>query len=148
MTQDEEHLRLLAIFRYVVGGLAGLSVLFVLFPMMIYLTATATKVSSLSASAAHGEESLLALFDWFFFLFACVFVAAGWTLAVCVVAAGRFLAQRRHYLFCLVVAGIECTFQPFGTVLGVFTLIVLMRDTVKRLFSASESSDSPGLAQT
>ena len=31
-------------------------------------------------------------------------------------------------------AGLECIFMPFGTVLGVFTIIVLMRDTVKELF--------------
>jgi hypothetical protein len=37
-------------------------------------------------------------------------------------------------LYCLVVAGIECIFMPFGTVLGVFTIIVLMRPSVRNLF--------------
>ena len=31
-------------------------------------------------------------------------------------------------------AGIECMFTPFGTVLGVFTIIVLMRPEVKTMF--------------
>ena len=31
-------------------------------------------------------------------------------------------------------AGIECIFMPVGTVLGVFTIIVLVRNSVKALF--------------
>ena len=54
--------------------------------------------------------------------------------------AGRFLATRKHYMFCLVMAAIECLFTPFGTVLGVFTIVVLMRDSVKQSFATSRSS--------
>ena len=52
------------------------------------------------------------------------------------VLAGRYLARRERYTFCLVVAGVECMFMPFGTVLGVFTIIVLSRPSVKDLFGA------------
>jgi len=38
-------------------------------------------------------------------------------------------------MFCFVVACIECLFMPFGTVLGAFTIIVLMRPSVKNLFA-------------
>lgn len=51
------------------------------------------------------------------------------------ILAGRALAQRRRYTFCLVIAGVACMFMPFGTVLGVFTIIVLLRDSVKELFA-------------
>ena len=61
----------------------------------------------------------------------------GWSFAVCVIVAGRSLARHRHYTFCLVMAGVLCIFMPFGTVLGVFTIIVLMRPSVKGLFSVS-----------
>jgi len=42
-------------------------------------------------------------------------------------------------------AGIECLFMPFGTVLGVFTIMVLMRDPVKQLFGVNpvESASAP-----
>jgi hypothetical protein len=62
----------------------------------------------------------------------------GWTLAVCMIIAGRFLAKRTHYMYCLVVAAISCIFFPFGTVLGVFTIIVLLRSSVKALFTANQ----------
>ena len=72
--------------------------------------------------------------------FASIAVIGGWTLAACIVTAGRFLAHRRHYLFCLVMAGIECVLMPFGTVLGVFTILVLVRESVKEVFSATRAA--------
>ncbi len=54
--------------------------------------------------------------------------------------AGRKLARRRSWTFCLVVASIECLFMPYGTVLGVFTIIVLLRPTVKELFAVNSVS--------
>lgn len=67
----------------------------------------------------------------------------GWTLAVGLFVAGYLLARRRGYFFCLVMAGIACTFSPFGTVLGVFTLLVLLRSSVKQLFGRT-GGDGPG----
>jgi hypothetical protein len=34
-------------------------------------------------------------------------------------------------------AAISCIFMPFGTVLGVFTIIVLLRPSVKELFAVN-----------
>ena len=42
--------------------------------------------------------------------------------------------------FCVVVAAISCCFTPLGTVLGVFTLIVLFRPSVKALFGLDAPS--------
>jgi hypothetical protein len=75
-----------------------------------------------------------AFFGWFMVGIALLFILAGWAFAVVVFLAGRFIASRKHYTFCFVVACIECMFMPFGTVLGVFTIIVLMRQSVKNLF--------------
>jgi hypothetical protein len=36
-------------------------------------------------------------------------------------------------------ACIECLFIPFGTILGVFTIIVLSRESVKTLFAIAAS---------
>jgi hypothetical protein len=35
------------------------------------------------------------------------------------------------------VAALSCAFMPFGTVLGVFTIVVLVRPSVKQLFESS-----------
>ena len=115
MTRDEEHLRLLSIFHYVVGGLAAL---FALFPI-IHLVLGLFMIFAPDKFAGHGNPPP-AFLGWFFVIFAIMFITAGWTLAAFVVTTGRFLARRKHYMFCLVMAGIECIFMPFGTVLGVF----------------------------
>ena len=53
---------------------------------------------------------------------------------------GRALARRTRYWFVFVIACIECLFMPFGTILGVFTLIVLSRESIKNLFLSEPSS--------
>lgn len=63
----------------------------------------------------------------------------GWAFAVCVILAGRFIVRRKHYIFCLVIASLNCLFMPFGTILGVFTIVVLIRPSVKALFMPSEN---------
>jgi hypothetical protein len=87
-------------------------------------------------------------FPLFGLMFAVVggsIVLLGWALAVCIALAGRSLAQRKRYTFCLALAGIQCAFTPFGTVLGVFTIIVLIRPSVKALFQPVDAEIPPDL---
>jgi len=44
-------------------------------------------------------------------------------------------------MFCLIVAGIICIFMPLGTILGVFTIIVLVRPSVKAMFEGQAPVD-------
>ncbi len=141
MTQDEDQLRLLSIFHYVVGGLAGFFALFPIFHLIVGLFF----IFAPNKFADKGEPPP-AFIGWFFVIFAAVFIALGWLFAAFVFTAGRFLARRKHYLFCLVMAGVDCIFMPFGTVLGVFTLIVLMRESVKQRFTTSSLEPTPGSA--
>jgi hypothetical protein len=132
VTQDEDQLRLLSIFHYVVAGLAALFALFPIFHLVFGL------MFILSPQEVEGKGNLPpAWLGWIFVIMASVLMTLGWTFAGFVFAAGRFLARRKRYLFCLVMAGIECIFMPFGTVLGVFTIIVLMRKSVKQQFPAN-----------
>ena len=135
MTNDGEHLRLLSIFHYVVAGMAGL---FALFPI-IHLTIGLFLVFAPDKFAGNGQPPP-AFLGWFFVIFAAVFIILGWILAALVLTAGRFLAKRKHYTFCLVMAGVECLFMPFGTVLGAFTISLLTREPVKQLFSGQQAS--------
>jgi len=134
MSQDEDHLRLLSVFHYVVAGLAGL---FALFPI-IHLVFGIIMIVAPGKFGGKGDASP-ALFGWFFVVFASAFIIVGWVFASFVFTTGRFLKKRKHYMFCLVMAAVECLFMPFGTVLGVFTIIVLMRESVRQLFSANQS---------
>lgn len=73
-------------------------------------------------------------FGWLFFLMGLAFFIFGQAVSIAVILSGRYLKQRRRYWFSFVVACIACTFMPFGTVLGVLTLIVLCRPSVKTLY--------------
>lgn len=125
--QDEEHLRLLTIFHYVV---AALTALFACIPCIH----VGIGVFMLVRPEAFKPRPPPEFVAWIFITIAGLIILAGWTLAVLFLLAGRNLSRRRRYLFCQVVAGIGCIFMPFGTVLGVFTLLVLARPSVRALF--------------
>ena len=128
MKEDEQYLKLLSVFHYVVGGLAAC---FACIPL-IHLS---IGIAMLVGAIDDAPEFVGA----FMVLIAIFAILAGWTLAVCIIIAGRCLAKRRRYMFCLVMAAISCVFMPFGTVLGVFTIIVLMRPSVKELFAVNKA---------
>jgi hypothetical protein len=129
MNNDQEHLRLLSIFHYVVAGCAAILACLPLIHLAIGLAFLSGKING-----AHDPENAGRLVGGFLVGIASVVLLFGWTLVGLLVLAGRSLAQHRRYTFCLVMAAISCAFMPFGTVLGVFTLIVLLRPGVKELF--------------
>lgn len=135
MNQDQEQLKLLSIFHYIVGGII---VLFSCFPVL-HVIFGIVMILAPGKMQSNGSPPP-AVLGWMFALVGGAFMLVGWGIGGCVIAAGRFLAGHRRYMFCLVVAGIECLFMPFGTVLGVFTIIVLMRESVKSLFGAGSPS--------
>ena len=134
--KDLEHIRLLSIFHYVVGGLIALFACFPIIHLVIGITFLTTDFPQ-----QPGEpEFPTKLFGLMFTIIPLFFIFAGWTLAIFVIIAGRKLSDFKSYTFCFVVAAILCVFMPFGTILGVFTIIVLMRDSVKSLFNGQSFS--------
>jgi hypothetical protein len=55
-------------------------------------------------------------------------------LATLMVVTGRSLQKRKRRVLCLVTAGLSLISFPFGTALGVFTIIVLQRPTIVAAF--------------
>lgn len=133
MNQDKEHLRLLAIFHYIVAGLAAL---FSFFPLLYTTIGAIFIFVARHGTAKPGEELPPELLGWIFAGLGSFLFLLGITMAICILIAGRCLSRRRRYSFALVMACIECLFLPFGTILGVFTIIVLSRESVRALFSA------------
>jgi hypothetical protein len=66
-------------------------------------------------------------------------VLLGWTMAALTAFAGRSLTRRRRYTFCLVIAGLLCLWMPFGTILGVFTLVTLTKAPVRAQFEGQRA---------
>ena len=133
---NEQHLRLLSIFHYIVGGLTAL---FACFALIYVALGLAMIYAPQSMSNKPGEEPP-ALIGWMFTCMGGGMFLAGISLAVCVVIAGRFIAQRTRYWFVFVLACLQCMMFPFGTALGVFTIIVLSRQSVKALFHVTPAT--------
>jgi len=134
MNRDEENLRLLSIFHYVVAALSGL---FSFFPL-IYVAIGALMLCG-RLNPSHPDPMLRPM-GWMIIAIGTLFFLMGLAFVLCVALAGRYLSRHRHYLFCLVVAAFSCLLMPFGTVLGVFTIIVLQKESVRQLFGHASSS--------
>ena len=134
MERDTEQLNLLAIFHYVVAGLAAL---FSFFPLLYTVLGVIFIIAARHGTAKPGEELPPEFLGWIFAALGSVLFAMGITMAICVLIAGRSLALRKRYSVALVIACIECLFVPFGTILGVFTIVTLSRESVRGLFSTA-----------
>jgi hypothetical protein len=129
-TKDSEHLKLLSIFHYVVGAIGAF---FACFPLIHVILGVLMVASPDAMGGKHGDAPP-PVFGILMAGFGMLFVLIGWAAAICTVISGRMLAQRRRRIFSLVTAAVLCLFMPFGTILGIFTIIVLSRDSVKRLY--------------
>lgn len=139
MSQDREHLQLLAIFHYVVAGLAAL---FSFFPLLYTTVGTVFIFAARHGTAKLGEDLPPEFLGWIFAVIGSLLFLIGIAMAICILIAGRSLALRKRYSFAFVMACIECLFIPFGTILGVFTIVVLSRESVRELFSTANAQAS------
>lgn len=126
--QDEHNLNLLGIFHYILGGITAL---FACLPIVHLAMGLFLLLGNFD-----GPDAPPAFIGWLFVILAAIVMLFGWSLAVLMIAAGRKLQRHRAYRFCFAVACLECIFVPLGTVLGVFTIVALTKDTVKELFGA------------
>jgi hypothetical protein len=136
MNQDAEHLRLLSIFHYV---MAGLTALFASIPL---IHVTIGLMMLISPSFGGKPDAAVPIVGLMFTLIGGSIVLAGWSAAIMMALAGRYLREQTHYTFCLVIAVVACMFGPFGPVLGVFTIIVLMKPSVKQSFATNSDLGS------
>lgn len=134
--QDADHLRMLSIAHYVVGGLIALFSMIFIVHIVLGITALTGNLP-MNSGGQPSSPAEQRLFGWMFTLIGCVIVFGGVTLGAFVAYAGRCLARRRRYLLCLIMAGLACLFTPIGTVLGVFSLITLLRPQVKAAFDTA-----------
>jgi hypothetical protein len=136
MDRDTEQLNLLAIFHYVVAGLGALCSFFPL----LYTTIGAVFIfAARHGTAKPGEDLPPEFLGWIFTVVGSLLFLMGIAMAIFILIAGRSLALRKRYSFAFVMACIECLFVPFGTILGVFTIVVLSRESVRRLFSTAST---------
>jgi hypothetical protein len=133
VNKDLEQLRLLATFHYIVGAITAILLSFPLIHVVIGLLLMLNP----GGLGVQGKQAApVRLFGVFFFAIGGAVVLFGWTLGALTAYAGRCISRHEKHTFCVVVACVNCMHMPIGTLLGVFTLIVLFRDSVRQLFAA------------
>ncbi len=153
--EDREHLSALSIGHYVLAGLSLLGVA----PVLIYGTAGAKLLDELGGDLtmamgdlpAHAGSSPLGgspdamLEDLSTLLTVGIasWIALSVLAAIHLAAVGIMLRRRRWWTFCYLTAWGECLMFPFGTILGIFSIIVLGRPSVKRLFGVGDAATAP-----
>jgi multisubunit Na+/H+ antiporter MnhB subunit len=144
---DEDHLNLLSIFHLVWGllavvGLLGLwlhysifSTVVEKFPGEVFHLPAPPPEANPNAPAPRNvmvfPKELFTKSLTGVYIFSGAVLAAGMLLNL---LGWRSLKARRHRIFTLILSGLNCLCVPFGTVLGIFTFIVLLRPTVRDLY--------------
>ncbi len=133
MTEDEGHLDNLAIGHYVVGAIM---VAFSCLPLLHLGMGVAMMAGAFPVEAEiEGDiEMLPGFFAWMFIGMGALFFLLGQAVSIGVIISGRFLKQRKNYMYSFVLGCLMCFFVPVGTILGVFTIIILSRESVKQLY--------------
>jgi hypothetical protein len=130
VNRDAEHLRLLAIFHFVAAGLGLAGLLFLAGHYAIMQSFLNDPDMFKDSKATPPPKEFFAIFRIFYL------VAGTWFLlnGVGNLLSAIYLRQRRNRVFSMVVAGFNCLWMPLGTILGVFTFVVLGRTSVTELY--------------
>jgi hypothetical protein len=131
VNQDREHLKILSICFYVLSGLTLLPVFF----GVIYILFGVFFGVALTGAPHRADEPPPAIMGGIFVVFGLIFAGIFGTIGVLALMTGRKLARQSSYTFCFVIAVLICLWMPLGTILGIFTMVVLTRDSVKALFN-------------
>ncbi len=129
--QDGEHLQLLSILYYVMGGFATLGACI---PVLYFGIGLALIGGAAAQRGGSEEQAGLAAFGGLVLVIAIPFVLLMMIQVVCLFLTGRYLSQGRNHIFCFINACVLCLHAPFGTALGIFTIVVLSRESVKQRF--------------
>lgn len=124
---------MLSVFHYVGAGLAVVGILFLSVHYLFMSTFLDNPEMWKKGTQEAPPPEFFGMFKWFYVFFGVVL------LGYCVgnLLTARFLKRRAHRTFCLVMSGLNCLHMPLGTALGVFTMIVLMRDSVRELYKVT-----------
>lgn len=128
-TPDLGHLDMLPLFHYLV---AGLTFLLGCFPMIHVAVGLGIVMAE---PPAHNPPP--PWFGWIFVGIGAAVILMFWAVSVLLIVAGRCIAARKRYILCMAAAVVALLVMPFGTALGIFTLVTLMREPVKRAFGVT-----------
>ncbi len=128
--KDQRDLDLLGIFHFAMAAIAALGGSVPVIHLFIGITMVRDPAFMTGGRGAPPPFNP----GWIFVILGGSLIVLGWTMAFLILFSGISLRQRRRYWLSFVLACIMCLNVPLGTALGVFTLLVLSRQSVKQLY--------------
>ena len=144
--EDQEHLSALSIGHFILAGIA----LFSGIPALMWGVAGARLVDEVGGDLSRamgdisgqqaadpfggGADTMIQNVESLLITAVVAGLAIALISAIHLAVVGVQLRKRRWWTFCYLTGWGECLMFPFGTILGIFTIIVLGRPSVKKLF--------------
>jgi hypothetical protein len=130
---DNEHLNLLSLFHYISGGITiAFALFFGLYFIFIFYIVSLAKFQD-EVSPQLNEAMPEAFFSILLTIFVIIFIL-GVLFGIGQIVSGRLFKRRHMRWFSLTIGIINLLNFPYGTILGIFTIIVIERESVKQQY--------------
>ncbi len=131
--QDADQLRMIALLSQIYGWItfafSGFFLLYILFAFAMM------GQSGVLGPASPGAPPFF--FRTLILVFGLVALVLAWLNAALSLYACKCLRERRNWNWVMAASCLHCLNMPLGTALGVFTIIVINRPSVRQLFTSS-----------
>jgi len=131
LSRDDDHLKLLSLFYYILGGI---NAFYALIPLIHITIGILLTVLTPFLPRKSGEPPM-AIFGILLIFIGCFVIIVILCFAFLKIFAGYCIAKRKYRAFIYVAAALSCLSFPYGLVLGVFTFIVFSRESVTAQFA-------------
>jgi hypothetical protein len=132
-------LRLLSIGYYIQAGIAGFYTLI----MLGYSTFAAAIFANIAKTSADSNQQVPPGLLTAISILLIILIGLSCAYTVCMFLAGYWLRHFRNKLFIQILAAFNCLAIPYGTVLGIFTFMVLQRPSASQFFAAGTAAPPP-----
>lgn len=133
MKEFQEQLKVLKIFHFVLGGLgivlSFLPLIYVLMGTIFY-----SMKDDFPTDTGNPADQLPKIMSVVMMIVGFVGFVFGLAMAILTIVSGMRISTTTHRNFSIIIAAILCVFFPFGTVLGIFTIIVLSKKEVIEIY--------------
>ncbi len=119
--QNGDLLSIVTIFHYVLGGFQMLFSLIGFIYVAIGMLMASGQMDSAKANPPPPE------LGWIFGGVGVVFVLIFVTIGLLTIKTGNNIRRRKNRTFCIVIDSILCMMVPFGTIVGIFGLVLLTK---------------------
>ena len=133
----------MSFFHYVSGAITiAFSSMFIIhLTFMTYFLSNPEFIKPEDVDHAVNTAEVMRVFVYVFW----IFIILGITYGILEIMSGVFIKRRKHRLFSLIVAIPRILFIPYGSILSIFTLILLDRDSVKTLYERQQGENEERL---